>query len=134
VFAPLATRFGHHGMTTAIFLVQAAGLAQLALASRLPTLVPMVVMLGGANGMSTLARATIIAELFGPRHYGAIAGAIALGANGARAIGPVGAAWLRTALGGYEPVFWILTAALVLAGLAVLLAGGAPGTHRVDRH
>ncbi|HET9489128.1 MAG TPA: MFS transporter [Methylomirabilota bacterium] len=134
VFAPLATRFGHHGMTTAIFLVQAAGLAQLALASRLPTLVPMVVMLGGANGMSTLARATIIAELFGPRHYGAIAGAIALGANGARAIGPVGAAWLQTALGGYEPVFWILTAALVLAGLAVLLAGGAPGTHRVDRH
>jgi MFS family permease len=134
VFAPLATRFGHHGMTTAIFLVQATGLAQLALAARLPTLVPMVVMLGGANGMSTLARATIIAELFGPRHYGAIAGAIALGANGARAIGPVGAAWLQTALGGYEPVFWILTAALVLAGLAVLLAGGAPGTHRVDRH
>ncbi|HSF06499.1 MAG TPA: MFS transporter [Methylomirabilota bacterium] len=127
VFAPLATRFGHHGMTTAIFFVQATGLAQLALAARLPTLVPMVVMLGGANGMSTLARATIIAELFGPRHYGAIAGAIALGANGARAVGPVGAAFLQTALGGYEPVFWILTAALVLAGLAVLTARSSRG-------
>ncbi len=33
VFAPLATRFGHHGMTAAIFFVQAAGLAQLALAA-----------------------------------------------------------------------------------------------------
>ncbi len=127
VFAPLARRFGHHGMTTAIFLVQATGLAQLALAARLPTLVPMVVLLGGANGMSTLARATIIAELFGPRHYGAIAGAIALGANGARAIGPVGAAFLQAALGGYEPVFWILTAALVLAGLGVLLVRGSRG-------
>jgi MFS family permease len=125
VFAPLATRFGHHGMTTAIFFVQALGLAQLALAAQLPTLVPMVVVLGGANGMSTLARATVIAELFGPRHYGAIAGAIALGANGARAIGPVGAALLQASLGGYEPVFWILTIALVLAGLGVLLARGS---------
>jgi MFS family permease len=77
--------------------------------------------------MSTLARATIIAELFGPRHYGAIAGAIALGANGARAVGPVGAAFLQAALGGYEPVFWILTAALVLAGLAVLTVRDARG-------
>jgi MFS family permease len=125
VFAPMATRFGHHGMTAAIFLVQAAGLAQLALATRLPTLVPMVVMLGGANGMSTLARATIIAELFGARHYGAIAGAIALGANGARAIGPVGASVLRSAFGDYEPVFWMLSAALVMAGLGVLLVPGA---------
>jgi MFS family permease len=120
VFAPMATRFGHHGMTTAIFFVQALGLAQLALADRLPTLIPMVVMLGGANGMSTLARATIIAELFGPRHYGAIAGAIALAANGARAVGPVGAAFLQSALGGYEPVFWIMTASLIAAGVAVL--------------
>jgi MFS family permease len=125
VFAPMATRFGHHGMTTAIFFVQATGLAQLALAAKLPTLIPMVVMLGGANGMSTLARATIIAELFGPRHYGAIAGAIALAANGARAIGPVGAAFLQSALGGYEPVFWIMTAALVAAGVAVLATKGA---------
>jgi MFS family permease len=125
VFAPMATRFGHHGMTTAIFFVQAAGMAQLALAAHLPTLIPMVMMLGGANGMATLARATIIAELFGPRHYGAIAGAIALAANGARAVGPVGAASLQSALGGYEPFFWILTASLMAAGVAVLATKGA---------
>jgi hypothetical protein len=71
--------------------------------------------------MSTLARATTVAEVFGPRHYGAITGAIALGANGARALAPVGAAALQVALGGYEPVFGLLAATLVLAAAGVLL-------------
>lgn len=120
VFAPIAARFGHRAVTAAIFLAQAAALSQLALAASLPTLVPMVVMLGAANGMSTLARATMVAEIFGPRHYGSISGTIALGANGARAIAPVGAALLQVALGGYERVFWLLAATLVVAGGGVL--------------
>ncbi|MBI4608857.1 MAG: MFS transporter [Candidatus Rokubacteria bacterium] len=127
LFAPIAARFGHHAVTAAIFLTQAAALAQLALAAKLPTLVPMVVMLGAANGMSTLARATTIAEIFGPRHYGAISGAVALGANGARAVAPVGAALLQVALGGYERVFWLLTATLVAAGIAVMLTDARAG-------
>ncbi len=127
VFAPIAARFGHRAVTGVIFFVQAVSLAQLALAARLPTLVPMVVMLGAANGMATLARATIIAEIFGPRHYGSISGAIALGANGARAIAPVGAALLTVALGGYERVFGLLAAALVVAGLGVVATPAGHG-------
>jgi MFS family permease len=119
VFAPIATRFGHRAVTATIFFAQAAGLIQLALATRLPTLVPMVVVLGGANGMATLARATLVADIFGPRHYGSISGAIALGANGARALAPVGAALLQLWLGGYEPLFWLLAAVLVVAGTGV---------------
>lgn len=134
VFAPVAARFGHRAVTAVIFLVQAAALVQLALAGALPTLVPMVVMLGAANGMSTLARATTVAEIFGPRHYGAIAGAVAMGANGARALAPVGAAALQVALGNYERVFWLLAAALLTAGLAVRLTPAdhsvASATHR----
>src|SRR2546425_969932 len=120
LFAPIAARFGHRALTAAIFVVQAASLAQLALVGRLGTLAPMVVMLGAANGMATLARATMVAEIFGPRHYGSIAGALALGANGARALAPVGAALLVVALGGYERVFGLLAAALVLAGIGVM--------------
>src|SRR5207253_7064960 len=122
LFAPVASRFGHRTVTGVIFLVQALSLAQLALAGELPTLVPMVVMLGAANGMATLARATIVAEIFGPRHYGSISGAVALGANGARAIAPFAAALLQVALGGYEPVFWPLAGALILAALGLLAA------------
>ncbi len=123
LFAPIATRFGHRAATIAVFLGQALGLAQLALATRLPTLVPMVVVLGAANGMSTLARATTIAEIFGTRHYGSISGAVAMGANGARAIAPVGAAALQVGL-GYEGVFWLLTATLVVAAVAMAAARG----------
>jgi len=122
VFGPLVARFGHRTLTVGIFLFQATALAQLALVRRLGTLAPMVVMLGAANGMATLARATTIAEIFGPRHYGSISGAIALGANGARAIAPFAAALLQVALGGYEPVFWLLAGALILAALGLLAA------------
>src|SRR5437899_2202598 len=124
LFAPIAARFGHRAVTGVIFFAQAASLAQLALAKELPTLVPMVVMLGAANGMATRARATTIGEIFGPRHYGSISGAIALGANGARAIAPFVAALLQVALGGYEPVFWLLAGALILAALGLLAAPG----------
>ena len=122
VFGPLVARFGHRTLTVGIFVFQAVALAQLALVRRLGTLAPMVVMLGAANGMATLARATTIAEIFGPRHYGSISGAIALGANGARAVAPFAAALLQVALGGYEPVFWLLAGALVLAALGLLVA------------
>ena len=131
LFAPIAARFGHRAVTGVIFFAQAASLAQLALATQLPTLVPMVVMLGAANGMATLARATTIAEIFGPRHYGSISGAIALGANGARALAPVGAALLMVALGGYERVFWLLATSLVVAGLGVIVT--RPGMARAPK-
>ena len=121
VFAPLTARLGHVTMTAVIFFAQAAALIQLALASHLPTLAPMVIILGAANGMSTLARATTVAELFGPRHYGSISGAIALGANGARALAPVGAALLQVAIGGYEGVFGLLAVSLIIAGGGVLM-------------
>ena len=121
VFAPIVARFGHRAATAAIFFGQALGLAQLALVSRLPTLIPMVVVLGASNGMSTLARATTVAEVFGPRHYGAISGAIAMGSNGARALAPVGASALQVAFGSYEPVFGLLAGLLVIAGVGVML-------------
>jgi len=129
LFAAAARRVGHATMTAAVFAGKALGLVQLALAPRLPTLVPMVLVLGAANGMETLARATTVADRFGARHYGAISGAIALGANGARAVAPVASAALERALGGYAPLFGLLGGAVLLAGVGVLLTA-RPGRPR----
>jgi MFS family permease len=107
-------------MTAAVFVAQAGGLALLASVRHLPSLIPVIVVLGAANGMATLARASIVAEIFGRRNYGAISGTMALGANGARAVGPVGASLMLVAMGAYEAVFWVLAVAVFLAGLAVL--------------
>jgi MFS family permease len=122
LFAPIASRFGHRPMTAAVFIVQAIGLGLLASVAILPSLLPVIVLMGAANGMATLARASIVAEVFGRRHYGAISGAMGLGANGARAVGPVGASLLLVALGAYELVFWVMAASVFFAGLAVLFA------------
>jgi MFS family permease len=125
LFIAVTGRFGPLGVTMAVFLAQALGLGLVALAPSLPGgLVLVIVVLGAANGMATLARATTLAELFGPAHYATISGAVALGANGARALGPVGAAVLYTLLGGYRPVFWSLAGALALVGAIVAASGG----------
>jgi MFS family permease len=122
LFGPIASRFGHRPMTAAIFVVQAVGLGMLASVARMPSLVPIIVLMGAANGMATLARASIVAEIFGRRNYGAISGVMALGANGARAVGPVGASLLLAAFGAYEIVFWVLASIVFLAGIAVVFA------------
>jgi MFS family permease len=127
LFGPVASRFGHRPMTAAIFVVQAVGLGLLASVARMPSIIPIIVLMGAANGMATLARASIVAEIFGRRNYGAISGAMALGANGARAVGPVGASLLLVAFGAYEIVFWMLAGTVFAAGLAVLFVRDAPG-------
>jgi len=122
-FVPVAAWLGPRWVTAGVFAAQALALAQLPFAGAVPTLAPFVMLLGAANGMSTLARASSIAEIFGPRHYGSISGALALGANGARAIGPVGASLLVVALGSYERLFWILTTCLLAVSVGVFAAG-----------
>jgi MFS family permease len=122
LFVPISSRLGARVMVAAVFVGQALGIAQLPLLGRVGTLLPFIVLQGAANGMATLARASSLAEIFGARNYGAISGAVALGANGARAVGPVGASLLLLGLGSYSAVFYALAASLVAAGGAVLLA------------
>lgn len=131
MFVPISSRLGARAMVGAVFFAQAVGIGQLPFLARIGTLIPFIVLQGAANGMSTLARASSLAEIFGSRNYGAIGGAIALGANGARAVGPVGASLLLVALGSYVSVFWALSASLVLAGVLVSFVGW--GTREPER-
>jgi predicted MFS family arabinose efflux permease len=117
-FVPIARWLGARWVTASIFIAQAGGVLVITLVW-LSGVGPVIVLLGAANGMATLARATVVAEVFGSRHYGSIAGALAVGANGARAIGPVGASLLRIALGSYDALFRTLAGALALVALAV---------------
>jgi hypothetical protein len=126
LFVPISARLGARVMVAAVFVAQALGISQLPLLGVIGTLMPFILLQGAANGMATLARATSLAEFFGARHYGAIAGAVALGANGARAIGPVGASLLWVGLGSYHSVFWLLAASLVMAAAALLASGARP--------
>jgi MFS family permease len=81
------------------------------------------VVLGMGNGMTTLARATAMADLYGQRAYGTIGSVAASLTTSARAAGPVGAALWAAAV-GYEALLWTLVA---LAAVAVPLAYRAEG-------
>ena len=88
----------------------------------LPSAIPIVVLLGAANGMSTLARASIVSDYLRPPPLpGSISGAIALGANGARALAPIGSSVLLLGPESYERLFGILAVALLLVSVMVLL-------------
>ena len=120
-FVPVAAWVGPRWVVPGLFLAQTAGMGLLPFIGWLPSAIPIVVLLGAANGMSTLARASIVSDIFGRRHYGSISGAIALGANGARALAPIGSSVLLLGLESYERLFGILAVALLLVSVMVLL-------------
>jgi MFS family permease len=68
--------------------------------------------------MATLLRATLVGDLFGARHYGSIAGALAFPSNAALAAAPVLAGVLYEQFGGYRPVLWFLVVAAAAAVVA----------------
>lgn len=121
LFVPITAWLGASWVTGSLFFAEAAAMGLLAAGALGFGLVPMILLYGAAAGMLTLAQATVVADVWGRRHYGAIAGAMAVPANLARALGPVGAAILYARLGGYSRLFWLLAGGLTIAGIAVLV-------------
>ena len=77
---------------------------------------------GAGNGVVTIVRGTIPAELFGRQHYGAVNGAMAAPVLLAKALGPFIAAVLWSLVGNYSSLALVLAAigavsTLLLAGL-----------------
>jgi hypothetical protein len=82
------------------------------------------VLFGAGNGAMTVVRGALPVEMYGRGRYGAIAGALAAPGLLARAVGPVFAALLWSALGGYDRA---------TAVLAVVAAIGAAAFARATR-
>ena len=131
-FVPIAAWLGARALVAGIFVAQCLGTALLALLGHIPTVIPVIALLGAANGMSTLARANLVSDIFGRAHYGTISGALALGANGARAFAPIGASLLYEGLGRYEALFALLSAALALVSLLVIVTDTSVVLHDAE--
>jgi MFS family permease len=114
IFSVAAGRLAAEWSTALVFALIAAGIGLVVALDRTWAVVIGLVVLGMGNGMATLARATVIADLFGPREYGAIAGVAALMTTAARAAGPFAAALYAAAV-GYVGLLWSLAAISVAA-------------------
>jgi MFS family permease len=116
VFAPLAARLPRRLTLPGVFALIALGIAILDISSGSALVIAGLVLLGMGNGMTTLARATVIADRYGSAAYGAIAGVAAFATTAARAVGPVAAAAYAAAT-GYPTLLWTLVALTVVAGV-----------------
>ena len=122
VFAPLRTRLSSRSVTMLILAFQSVSFLVLWGVHGIYGLVAFVACFGISNGMATLVRASIVAELWGRTHYGAIAGALSVWSTLARAVAPVSIGIAYALGGGYRPV---LVGLAILSALAVLSAGRA---------
>ena len=77
---------------------------------------------GASNGVMTIARGVIPAELFGRQRYGAVNGALAAPVLVSRAFGPLVAAVIWSATGGYDAVILTLTVIGLLSAVSFVLA------------
>jgi hypothetical protein len=123
LFAPLAARLPRGYATASVFALVACGIALIVGVDATSAVVAGFVVLGMGNGMTTLARATAMADLYGQRAYGTIGSVAAFLTTSARAAGPVAAAVWAGAV-GYQALLWTLVA---LAAAAVPLAYRAAG-------
>lgn len=118
--APLGDRFSRRVMTAFVILLQMIGLSALLAFGNETGLIIYVIFFGLGHGTLTPMRASLIADIFGVRAYGAINGAIGVGSTLARGIAPVTMGWLIMQSGNYNSMLWVLISGSVLAVLAVL--------------
>jgi hypothetical protein len=118
VFAALGPRVPPAWATAGVFALIGVGIVVLVSIHGTVAAIAGLVLLGMGNGMTTLSRATLIADRYGAGAYGTIGGVAASFTTGARAAGPVAAAVYAAAV-GYTTTLWTLAA---LAAVAAALA------------
>lgn len=120
LFTPAADRGDLGRLAALTYVVRGAGLAALILAPGAFGLWLFAALFGVANGASTLARAGLVAEVYGPAYYGTINGAMSTIVGVAQTFAPLLVGAVRVGTGGYELALWGLTGVSVLAALAVM--------------
>lgn len=118
VFAPLETRFSARTMVIGVFAMQALSIVVLLPGASGLIIGIFLVIFGTSYGAKTLARASVIAELFGSTHYGRISSVMSTFLTFAGTAAPVGAGIIYDHFGSYEPVLWVL---LILGIAAVVV-------------
>ncbi len=128
IFTPLGGRLPRHVVTALIFGLEAAAIAVLAIADTRAEVIAFVVLFGSGFGAITPARAALVADVYGSRSFGTIAGVLAMLVTTARGAGPILASLLIGWWGGPTGMLWVMTALCIVGALAILSSGtGQPG-------
>jgi len=115
LFGPLGRVTSRRVTTVVVFAALAGGVIILTLSQTVTAVWSFVVLYGAGRGMSTLLRATLVADLFGAAHYGAISGVLSACTTLAVAAGPLAAGVLFDVSGDYRRLLQVLLVLTVLA-------------------
>jgi MFS family permease len=119
VFALAASRLGPAATARSVFAFGAVTLVSLTVDQSRWAVLAFVVGYGMSNGMTTLLRATVIADLYGQASFGAISGVVSAVTLAVRAAAPFVAALIALAPGGSTTLLTALAAMSVAAAFAV---------------
>ena len=123
IFAPLESRLPGRVLVAAVFALQAVGVLGLLTGASLAAVAAFVVIFGTAYGAQTLARASIVAEMFGALHYGRISSVMTIFLTVAGMAAPVGAGMIYDRFGDYQPVLWLVILLAVCAASIIAVSG-----------
>jgi MFS family permease len=85
-------------------------------------LVLFALMYGGANGMMTILRGTIVQDIMWTEGYGAVSGLLSLPANIAKGIAPISAAAIWAIQRNYRAVEWVVLSVSLVSAIAFVVA------------
>lgn len=85
-------------------------------------LILFAVVYGGANGMMTILRGTIVQDVMWTEGYGAVSGMLSMPSNIAKGIAPISAAAIWTVSGNYVPVEWTVLLVSLVSAVAFIFA------------
>jgi MFS family permease len=122
VFAPLERRLSSSVMVIGVFALQSASMAILLISQAPAMIVFFIVLYGAAQGATTLARPSILAELYGSSHYARIASVMTIFLTVASTSAPLGASIIFDMTGSYQLVLWLVLVLALLAAAAAFLA------------
>jgi MFS family permease len=135
IFAPLDHRFSSNLIIIGIFALQSIAMVFLLLGQAPLVIGWFILIFGASQGAATLARPSILAEVYGTSHYGRISSVMTLFLTVTSTSAPLGASLLYDRFTSYEPVLWGVLGLAFAATIVVFLAKrntpDVPGTPKV---
>jgi len=122
VFNMFSSRISAQKLLTLSVVAQAVGIVVLVQASSLVWLILYVAIYSSAYGAFSPLRASVMADHFGRRAYGAITAVQGIPVAICAGLGPLAAGWLYDGLHHYEVAFWLCACAFLLAAISIALA------------
>jgi MFS family permease len=126
VFAPVAGWVTLPMMTAGVFIARAFAFLALLLLPGVAGVWVFAVLFGAANGAVTLARAAMVAELYGAAHYGSISGVMTTLVAVTQTVAPLGVGALHDLSGSYTLPLWLLVGTSLLAAVCVVRVSVLP--------